>query len=201
MEIPLNDETFFQAGDVNICIFPHLAEFMVVDARAAVPGGPCMHLLATEHVLDTVFFDDVEDSIHDVVKNMEHTFNGLSLLPQQVDDAVREHALQAILRTIDDGPTLANDDDANVSVFLCVGRALSMGAEQIDQTVRAMLGKSAQDPQLEYCSSEMQRLMDEERGQAKAEEHDLAERAVYGDSEYYFTIWSQVETQDQRRPS
>ena len=73
-----------------------------------------------------------------------------------------------------------------------------MGAEQIDQTVRAMLGMSAEDPQLAYCLSEMQRLLDKERGQAKAEEHDLAERAVYGDNDYYFTIWSQVQKQDQR---
>lgn len=198
MDIPLNDESFFQAGDVNICIFPHLAEFMVVDSRATVPGGPRTHLLATEQVLDPQFFGEVEDSIRDLIREMDHTFNGLSQLPQQVDDAVREHALHAILRSIGDGATLQSEDDADVSVFLGVGRALSMGAEQVDETVRAMLGNDAEDPQLAYCSSEMQRLLDEERGQAKAEEHDLAERAVYGDGEYYFTIWSRVESQDER---
>ncbi len=198
MDIPLNDETLFQAGDINICIFPHLSEFLVVDSRATVPGGPRTHLLATEQVLDPRFFDDVEDSIHDLIRHMDRTFNGLSQLPQQVDDAVREHALEAIMRSIEDGPSLQSDDDADVSVFLCVGRALSMGAEQVDETVRAMLGHNAEDPQLSYCLSEMRRLMDEERGQAKAEERDLAERAVYGDNEYYFTIWSQVEPQDQR---
>jgi hypothetical protein len=37
MDIPINDEVFFEAGDVNICIFPHLRELLVVDASATVP--------------------------------------------------------------------------------------------------------------------------------------------------------------------
>ena len=38
----------------------------------------------------------------------------------------------------------------------------------------------------------------EPRGDLTISSRDLAERAVYGDNEYYFTIWSQVEPQDQR---
>ena len=38
MEIPMGDDNFFHPADLNICIFPHLNEFLVVDARATVPG-------------------------------------------------------------------------------------------------------------------------------------------------------------------
>jgi hypothetical protein len=194
MDIPINDETFFQAGDVNICIFPHLREFLVVDARATVPGGPHSYLMMTDDVLDFRFYREMESAIKEIVEEMPHTFSELGQLPQRVDEAIRELALHAILRQIGSEDLIDADSEAEVSVFLCAGPALAMGAAQVDETVRAMLGAHARGTDVEHCAYLMHRLMDEERVHAKAEEGDMARKAVEGDAEYYFTIWS---TQDQ----
>ncbi len=189
MDIPINDDIFFEPGDVNICIFPHLREFLVVDARATVPGGPHSYLMATDDVLDYQFYRDMESAVHELVEEMPHTFSELGQLPQRVDEAIRELALHAILRRIG-SEDLIDSGSAEVSVFLCVGPALSMESAQVDETVRAMMGNDAPGREVEQCSYQMHRLMDEERAHAKGEESDMARRAVAGDAEYYFTIWS-----------
>lgn len=192
MDIPINDDIFFEPGDVNICIFPHLREFLVVDARATVPEGAHSYLMMTDDVLDHRFYREMESAIHELVEEMPHTFSELGQLPQRVDDTIRELALSAILRQIGSEDLIENDA-AEVSVFLCAGPALTMGIAQVDETVRAMLGDHARGPEIEQCSHHMQRLMGEERAHAKAEEGDMARRAVAGDMDYYFTVWSQAD--------
>ena len=189
MELPINDDIFFEPADVNICIFPHLREFLVVDARATVPGGPHSYLLATDDVLDRQFYREMEGAIREIMEEMPHTFSELGQLPQRVDEAVRELALQAILRQIG-SEDLIDSDSEEVSVFLCAGPVLSMEAAQVDETVRAMMGTQARGADIEQCTYEMRRLIGEERVHAKAEEGDMARRAVAGDADYYFTIWS-----------
>ena len=192
MEVPINDDIFFEPGDGHICIFPHLREYLVVDARATVPGSPHSYLMKTDDVLDYRFQRDMESAFRELVEDTPHTFSELGQLPQRVDETIRELALHAILRQIG-SEDLLDSDTADVSVFLCAGAALSMGAAQVDETVRAMLGTEARGADVEQCSSDMRRLIDEERVHAKAEEGDMARRAVAGDVEYYFTIWSQAD--------
>ncbi|MEX2598945.1 MAG: hypothetical protein WD533_04735 [Dehalococcoidia bacterium] len=195
MEGPINDDIFFEPGDVNICIFPHLREFLVVDARATVPGGPHSYLMKTEDVLDHRFYREIETTLRELVEETPHTFSELGHLPQRVDDAIRELALNAILREIGSEDLIENDS-TDVSVFLCAGPALSMGAAQLDETVRAMLGSAAYVAEVEHCSFEMRRLIDEERAHAQTEEGDMARRAVAGDADFYFTIWSAANESD-----
>ena len=193
MDIPINDEIFFEPGDLNICIFPHLREFLVVDARATVPGGPHSYLMMTDEVLDQQFYREMESTMRELVEEMPHTFSDLGQLPQRVDEAIRELALHAILRQIG-SEDLIDSGSAEISVFLCTGPALTMGSAQVDETVRAMMGSNAHGAEIELCSHHMHRLIEEERSHAKVEEGDMARSAVVGDAEHYFTIWTQADS-------
>lgn len=190
----MSDEQY-QPAEVNICIFPHLREFLVVDARATVPGAPHTYLLSTDQVLDSRFVEAVERSVGEAVRRSPRTFSELGALPQRVDDAIREQAMRAILRQINSEHLADRDNDGEscVSVFLCVGAILTMDEPGIEKTMRAMLGGVAHDGLVAHCQAQFSRLLAEERGHAHAEEADQARHAVAGDGEYYLTVWSRAE--------
>ncbi len=196
MEIPMGDDNFFHPADLNICIFPHLNEFLVVDARATVPGGPHAYLLATNDVLDSEFYGDVEGTITEIIRDTPRTFVELGQLSQRMDDAIREQALRAILRRVGTGVAIDDDDGPEVSVFLCVGPALSIATTEMNEAVRAMLGGQAEAGVIKECQLQMSRLVGEERAEVRSEESDLARRAVAGDQEYYFTVWARSAEHD-----
>ena len=186
-EFPV-EEPLFQPAGLNICIFPHLREFLVIDARTAVPGGPQSYLLSTDEVLDTEFYRDLEESVGAVVRSTPQNFAELGNLPQKVDETMREQALRAILRRIN--IAISDEELPEVSVFLCAGAALSIPVSQMDQAVQTMLGTQADARTLTDSLEHLHRLIDEERSHARAEDAELARQAVNGEADHYFTLWS-----------
>jgi hypothetical protein len=190
MDIPLSDDSFFKPAELNICIFPHLREFMVVDSRATVRGGPHTYLLDTDQVLDSDFYSKVEASISEIIRDTPRTFSELGYLPQRMDDAIRENVLSAIFRQV--SSQAQTDDLPEVSIFLCVGPALGMSSAQINETVQAMLGERADSWTIKDSLAQLERLMGEERVLAKAEETELTLQAISGNNEMYYTLWSRL---------
>ena len=166
----------------------------MVDARATVPGGPQTYLLSADQVLNSDFYAAVEASISEIIRGTPRTFSELGYLPQKMDDAIRENALRAILSQVD-GQT-QGDEVPKLSIFLCVGPALGMSHEQVNQAVQAMLGERADAWTIKNSLEQLERLMDEERGHAKAEEAEFTLQAVSGDSEMYYTLWSRLEAME-----
>ncbi len=182
------EEPLFQPAGLNICIFPHLREFLVIDARTDVPGGPQSYLLSTDEVLDTEFYRDLENSVGEVVRSTPQSFAELGNLPQKVDEAMREQALRAILRRIN--IAISDEDLPEVSVFLCAGSTLSIPAAEMDEAVQTMLGTHADARILTDSLDHLHRLIEEERSHARAEDAELARAAVSGEADNYFTLWS-----------
>jgi len=195
MDTPLSDDSFFKPAELNICIFPHLREFMVVDSRATVPGGPHSYLLDTEQILDSDFYNKVEAAISEIIRDTPRTFSELGYLPQRMDDAIRENALSAIFRQVSDEAQV--DNLPEVSIFLCVGPALGMTPAQINEAVQGMLGAQAGAWTIKDSLEQMERLMREERVLAKVEETDMANQAISGDDEMYYTLWSRMEAKQE----
>ena len=195
MDIPLSDDSFFKPAELNICIFPHLREFMVVDSRTTVSGGPHTYLLDTDQVLDSDFYSKVEASISEIIRDTPRTFSELGYLPQRMDDAIRENALSAIFRQV--SSDAQTDDLPEVSIFLCVGPALGMSPTQISEAVQAMLGKRADAWTIKDSLDQLERLMGKERVHAKAEETELTLQAISGDNERYYALWSRLDAAEE----
>ena len=106
-------------------------------------AGPHAYLLATNDVLDSEFYGDVEGTVTEIIRDTPRTFVELGQLSQRMDDAIREQALRAILRRVGTGVAIDDDDGLEVSVFLCVGPALSIATTEMNEAVRDMLGGQA----------------------------------------------------------
>jgi hypothetical protein len=195
MDIPLSDDSFFKPAELNICIFPHLREFMVVDSRATVPGGPHTYLLDTGQILDSDFYSKVESSISEIIRDTPRTFSELGYLPQKMDDAIRENTLSAIFRQVNGQSEI--DYIPEVSIFLCMGPALGMTPAQINEAVQGMLGEKADAWTIKNSLDQLERLMNEERVLAKVEEVQVTCQAISGDDAMYYTLWSRLEAEQE----
>ena len=81
--------------DIQLCIFPHLPEFLVIDAREE---NPQVLVLSTDDVFSQEFYQTVESEFSEILRSSsESLFSHLVNLPIVIDETVRDIAMTFIL--------------------------------------------------------------------------------------------------------
>ena len=108
--------------DIQLCIFPHLPEFLVIDSRGQ---NPQVTVLATQEVFNEEFYRTVESEFSETIRSSnEFLFSHLINLPIVVEEAVRDIAMTFILDKI--GVQVDDDDEIpSVVVYVVSGGALA----------------------------------------------------------------------------
>jgi hypothetical protein len=175
-----------QRSDIQICIFPHLREFLTVDLR---DGGPNVTLMDTSEIFTPDFFRSVEEEISAAVRDQgDYPFAHLINLPMRLEEAVRETAMTYILERL--GVHLDDDEDfPTVVVYIITGGALQMHRQLVLDGLKDLLQDRSGKSVASQWEPELNRLVQEEHRILKdLSSHDLAE-AVQSDSPDYFTLW------------
>ena len=134
-----------EQAELSICIFPHLAEFLVIDASGEDPEAARLHCLTTGEVLDESFYEEVEADFRELLRRPDQPLPYLMALPQQLEATIRLKALKAILSTVNDGAVAKLPDQ--VAILFCAGDILAAPASQIEQVLQGLTGGRA-DSQL-----------------------------------------------------
>ena len=175
-----------QRSDIQICIFPHLREFLTVDLR---DGGPNVTLMDTSEIFTPEFFKSVEEEISAAVRDQgDFPFAHLINLPMRLEEAVRETAMTYILERL--GVHLDDDEDfPTVVVYIITGGALQMHRQLVLDGLKDLLKDRSGKSVASQWEPELNRLVQEEHRLLKdLSSQDLAE-AVQSDSPDYFTLW------------
>ena len=175
-----------QRSDIQICIFPHLREFLTVDLR---DGGPNVTLMDTSEIFTPEFFKSVEEEISAAVRDQgDFPFAHLINLPMRLEEAVRETAMTYILERL--GVHLDDDEDfPTVVVYIITGGALQMHRQLVLDGLKDLLQDRSGKSVASQWEPELNRLVQEEHRLLKdLSSQDLAE-AVQSDSPDYFTLW------------
>ena len=175
-----------QRSDIQICIFPHLREFLTVDLRE---GGPNVTLMDTSEIFTPEFFKSVEEEISAAVRDQgDFPFAHLINLPMRLEEAVRETAMTYILERL--GVHLDDDEEfPTVVVYIITGGALQMHRQLVLDGLKDLLQDRSGKSVASQWEPELNRLVQEEHRILKdLSSHDLAE-AVQSDSPDYFTLW------------
>ena len=175
-----------QRSDIQICIFPHLREFLTVDLR---DGGPNVTLMDTSEIFTPEFFKSVEEEISAAVRDQgDFPFAHLINLPMRLEEAVRETAMTYILERL--GVHLDDDEDfPTVVVYIITGGALQMHRQLVLDGLKDLLQDRSGKSVASQWEPELNRLVQEEHLILKdLSSQDLAE-AVQSDSPDYFTLW------------
>lgn len=187
----------FESGfpDLQLCIFPHLREFMVFDAR---PGEPRVRMMQTDEVLGDEFFSAVEAEFSHALRHTgEFPFAHLMNLTMHFEETVREVAMSFILDRLgvrlhaEPGTEINPDDLPGVVVYVISGNAAAAHSEVVLGALRSLLEDGGDEPLGEWESRLTDLIARESEITQRLSRQELAE-AIRGDSPDYFTLWDNL---------
>ena len=173
--------------DIALCICPHLREFLVIDQRKQLPGRPLVQVFATDTVLDEQFYREVEKEFSYALREGQRPFTTLMALPQVVQVLLRHHSLAAILRAMDSDFT----DAPRVAVLLFSGDNLTQDDQELTQTIRDLLGDTAEEETVALAKEHLSRLLTQEQAFEHQVEQDWLRKVIKGSTGDFFTLWEQ----------
>ncbi len=188
----------FDAGlpDLQLCIFPHLREFMVFDAR---PGEPQVRLLHTDDILGDEFFSAVEAEFSHALRNTgEYPFSHLMNVTMHFEETVREVAMSFILERLgvrmhaEPGADFPSADLPGVVVYVITGGAASAHSEVVMGALRSQLERGGGDASLSEWEDKLSDMVARESEITQRLNRQELTEAIQGDSPDYFTLWDNL---------
>ena len=176
--------------ELQLCIFPHLREFLVFDAR---PGRPRVRTLSVDDVFGDEFFRAVEHEFSHALREMgEYPFAHLMNLSMQFEEAIREVAMLFILERLGVRPDDPAPEIPPVVVYVITGGAVSSGSELARETLRELLQKpGAREALPEWESRFAEMAAQEAEIMQRLNRQELAQ-AIRGESPDYFALWDNL---------
>ena len=122
--------------DIQLCIFPHLPEFLVIDSRE---DNPRVSVLNTDDVFNEEFYRAVESEFSEALhSSSEFLFSHLINLPIIVEETVRDIAMTFILDRL--GVQVDDEDEIpSVVVYVVSGGALAAHTGRILEGLRDLI--------------------------------------------------------------
>ena len=175
-----------QLPDIQVCIFPHLKEFLAIDLREEPRR---LLLLHTEDVFVEEFFKSVEEEFSEVLReDTQSPFDHFINLPLRLEEVIRETAMSFILEQLGVRPE-DTEQFPNVVVFVICGGALTSHSEQVVDGLRELMKPHSSDATATQWEETISRLVAEENQLLQKQNlHELTE-VLRGDSLDYFTLW------------
>ena len=172
--------------DIQLCIFPHLPEFLVIDSREE---DPRVLVLNTDDVFNDEFYRTVESEFSESLRSSsEFIFPHLINLPIVVEETVRDIAMTFILDRI--GVQVDDEDEIpSVVVYVVSGGALATHTGRILEGLKDLIHTSYKGSESDWWEHTISDLVERETAiLQKLNEQQVAE-AFKGDSPDYFTLW------------
>ena len=172
--------------DIQLCIFPHLPEFLVIDTRE---GSPQVLVLNTDDVFNEEFYRTVESVFSEELRSSsEFLFSHLINLPIVIDETVRDIAMTFILDRL--GVQVDDEDEIpSVVVYVVSGGALAAHTGRILNGLNDLIHSSFNSSESDWWEHTISDLVGRETAiLQKLNEQQVAE-ALTGDSPDYFTLW------------
>ena len=172
--------------EIQLCIFPHLPEFLVIAARE---DDPRVLLLNTGDVFDEEFYRTVEAEFSETLRaSSDFLFSHFMNLPVTIEETVRDIAMTFILDRLD---VQIDDEDEipAVVVYVVSGGALTFHAGKILDGLNELIHSGFNGSESDQWGATIADLVKRESAiTQKLNEQQMAE-ALKGDSPDYFTLW------------
>lgn len=177
-------------ADITLCIFPHLREFIAIDARKDRPGGPAVLNLSISNILSEDFYTKVEQDFSKMIRRHDVGFLELMGIPQQVEAVVRANSLKRIIAElgINIDPA-SNDLGGSIGVLFFSGSLLAFEKPQLYEATKDLFASRLTQHALKQLNDQVFTLMEKERESIiDTTQQDLA-GLISGKSGPYVTLW------------
>ena len=182
----------FERGDADItlCIFPHLREFIAIDARGNRVGGPAVLSLSISNLLGEDFYSDVELDFSKLLRRHDIGFLELMSIPQQVETIVRANSLKRIVSELGINTSKdPQDPGGTVGVLFFSGPLLSFDLDKLREIIRELFGQKLSPQVVEQLNDQLFRLMEKERKSINDTSKQDLKGLISGESGPYVTLW------------
>ena len=172
--------------DIQLCLFPHLPEFLVIDSREENPN---VLLLNTDDVFNEEFYRTVESEFSEALRaSSDFLFSHFINLPVSIEESVRDIAMSFILDRL--GVRVDDEDDIPaVVVYVVSGGALTSHAGKILDGLSDLIRSASNGAESDYWSDTLADLVRRETDIMEQLNEQQMEEALKGDSPDYFTLW------------
>ena len=173
-------------ADIQLCIFPHLRDFLVVDSRTE---NPQVLLLSTDDVFNEDFYRAVESEFSEALRSSnEFPFSHLINLPIAIEETVRDIAMTFILDRL--GVQVDEEDEIpSVVVYLVSGGALATHGGRVLEGLKELIHSSFKGPEYDRWEDTIADLVGRETAILNRLNEQQVAEALEGDSPDYFTLW------------
>ncbi len=172
--------------DIQLCIFPHLPEFLVIDSREE---NPQVLLLNTDDVFNEEFYRAVESEFSEALRSSsEFLFSHFINLPITIEETVRDIAMSFILDRL--GVQVDEEDEIpSVVVYVVSGGALAAHTGKILEGLKDLIHSSFKGSESDRWEHTIADLVEREMTILKKLNEQQVAEALKGDSPDYFTLW------------
>ena len=172
--------------DIQLCLFPHLPEFLVIDSREENPN---VLLLNTDDVFNEEFYHTVESEFSEALRaSSDFLFSHFINLPVSIEESVRDIAMSFILDRL--GVRVDDEEDIPaVVVYVVSGGALTSHAGKILDGLSDLIRSASNGAESDYWSDTLADLVRRETDIMEQLNEQQMEEALKGDSPDYFTLW------------
>jgi len=172
--------------DIQLCIFPHLPEFLVIDSREE---NPQVLLLNTDDVFNEEFYRAVESEFSEALRSSsEFLFSHFINLPITIEETVRDIAMSFILDRL--GVQVDEEDEIpSVVVYVVSGGALAAHTGKILEGLKDLIHSSFKGSESDRWEHTIADLVEREMTILKKLNEQQVAEALKGDSPDYYTLW------------
>lgn len=174
-----------ESPDIQLCIFPHLKEMLVIDQRGESSN---ISLLNAADVFTSDFYKTVEEEFSETLRaHTDFPFAHLINLPMHLEETIRDAVMTSILDRL--GVTQDPDEFPTVIVFIVSGGVLTAQPDQVLEGLKKILRDHCGEAAMEQWQGDLSRLIAEESALLQSVSSQELNEALKGDSPDYFTLW------------
>ena len=175
---------------ITLCVFPHQRQFVAVDVREN--RQKAIHVLTVDQLTGGEFVSSVERSFEELIRTPGIGFTDLISIPQQIELAMRVHALRRVLELLGTGDDLDVEDATGaVGLLFFSGPMLAIGDARLNGTLKEIFDGKLADDELALLGGKLRELIAAERKAEKAQSAKSIEGLIRGDDGPFVTIWRQ----------
>jgi hypothetical protein len=177
-------------SSITMCVFPHLKEFVVVDARSALPDGPAVHVLSFDDVFTTEFRAKLVAGFSGFIHKDDAGLMEMIGLPHEVEALVRTESMKRVVGMLNHAAGITSRDvEGGVGVLFFARGLLSIAPEQLKVAMNDLFNNSLTDSQMSRLNRYMTRLIEEERtAENQIRQKELAQ-LIQGSAGSFLTLW------------
>ncbi|MSP79258.1 MAG: hypothetical protein EXR67_06900 [Dehalococcoidia bacterium] len=174
-------------AEISFCVYPHLKEYLVIDARPGVPNAPQVHSFSTDDVFNDEFYKELEDAFSTFIRHREEPFASLMTLSERVEYFTREFGMEAMLRALSERASV--DHSPQIALLIFAGPLLQTDGDDLREILEEVLPPHMPQSFVENTMQNLRRLQALEQKAVASQQQVSAIQDLLADSENFRVIW------------